>query len=261
MTKPKILVIDIETCPLESYTWGLWEQNVGVNQIKVEWSILSYAAKWLNERKIIYQDTGGRGKAKVRDDKTLLGEIWKLLDQADIVVGQNVQRFDVKKINSRLILNGFPPYSPIRVVDTLLSAKRRFAFTSNKLEWISQNDLTKTKKRVNRKFAGFDLWKECLNDNPAAWKEMKLYNCDDVKATEEYYAKLRPWIDNHPNMGGFTDSSDSVCPKCGSADQEKRGFALTNGGKYQRYQCLNCGGWSRGKVMLMPLDKRRSLLV
>jgi hypothetical protein len=33
---PKIATLDIETCPLESYTWGLWKQNVGLNQIKTE---------------------------------------------------------------------------------------------------------------------------------------------------------------------------------------------------------------------------------
>ena len=130
-TSPKILLADIETSPLESYTWGLWDQNVGLEQIKTEWTILSYAAKWMHQSRVMYRDTGGRGKHKVRDDKPLMGDLWSLLDEADIVVAQNGKRFDCKKINARLIMHGYGPPSPYRVVDTLLVSKKYFAFTSN----------------------------------------------------------------------------------------------------------------------------------
>src|SRR5579859_6162370 len=116
---PRIATVDIETAPLESFTWGIWDQNIGLEQIKTEWSILSYAWKWLDSKAIIQADTSGRGIKKVRDDKKLAGQLWKLLDEADIVVAQNGIKFDIKKINARLIQHGFGPYSPIRVVDTL----------------------------------------------------------------------------------------------------------------------------------------------
>ena len=122
--KPKILTLDIETVPLESYTWGIWEQNVGLDMIKTEWSILSFAAKWFDKKRVIYADTMGRGASKVRDDKKLLGQLHALLDEADIVVAQNGVRFDMKKINARLIQHGFGPPSPYRVVDTLSVAKK-----------------------------------------------------------------------------------------------------------------------------------------
>src|ERR1700722_8562944 len=102
MTNAKILTLDIETAPFESYTWGLWDQNIGLNQIKEETSILSIAAKWLGDSKVFYQDTSGRGPKRVRDDKALLKAIWTLLDTADIVVAQNGAAFDVKRINARL---------------------------------------------------------------------------------------------------------------------------------------------------------------
>jgi hypothetical protein len=69
---PKILTIDIETAPLEAWAWGLFDQNIALNQIKTEWSVLAYAAKWLDKKAVIYADTGGRGPRKVRDDKGLL---------------------------------------------------------------------------------------------------------------------------------------------------------------------------------------------
>lgn len=255
-----ILTLDIETAPIEAYVWGLWDQNVGVDFIKTEWSILSYAAKWLGEKKIYYGDTGGRGPKKVRDDKKLAGEIRELLDDADIVVAQNGKKFDVRKINARLIEHGYKPPRPFRVVDTLVVAKKYFAFTSQKLAWTSQH-LTSVPKDEHKRYPGFELWKACLADDPGAWREMKKYNRRDVQATEEVYLKLRPWIENHPNIGMYEPSETPVCPKCGSDKLQAQGTRIMQQGRYQRFQCQNCGGWSRAKEMLVPLALRRKQLV
>jgi RNase_H superfamily len=257
--KPKILTLDIETSPLESWTWGIWDQNIGLEQIKVEWSILAYAAKWLDSKKVIYQDTGGNGADKVRYDYPLLNNLWELLNEADLVIAQNGVRFDIKKINARLIMNGFGPYSPIRVIDTLQVAKKHFGFTSNKLEWQGKY-VAGVEKSKHKKFPGFELWAECLKDNPAAWAEMKKYNKQDVIATELLYLKQRPWIANHPNMGTFHEAGMS-CPVCDSTDIYKNGTRVLQLGRYQRYHCNNCGAWPRGKQLLTPLSVRKDKLV
>ena len=253
-------MIDIESAPLEAYVWGLWDQNVGLDFIKTEWSILSYAAKWIDQKQIIYEATGGRGKSKVRDDKPLMGKLWKLLNEADIVVAQNGKRFDVRKINARFIMHGIGPPSPFRVVDTMIICKRLFAFTSQKLAWTSKY-LTDSPKSEHKKFPGFDLWKECLIDNPAAWAEMKKYNKQDIVSTEKVYLKLLPWINDHPNVGAYDPAETSACPKCGSDKLQRRGASMTQQGKYPRFQCQGCGGWSRGKLALLPINKRRAMLV
>lgn len=256
----RIVTLDIETAPLESYHWGLWDQNIGLEQIGTDWSILSFSAKWLGEEPIIYMDTGGHGAKHVRDDAKLLKALWEILDTADIVVTQNGRAFDIKKINARLLQGGFKPYSPIHVVDTKLVAQRRFALTSNKLAWMSEH-LTTTKKQSHKAFPGFELWKECLRDNPKAWQEMKQYNIADTIATEELYLKLLPWIDNHPNRAVYTEAEAFACPKCGSEKVQKRGTYRTNVGAYHRYQCQDCGGWSRSRHTTLPKTKRQNLLV
>ena len=90
MSKPKVFLPDIETSPLVLSTWGLLDQNIGLNQIKDDWSVLSWAAKWLGEKKLMYQDV--RHQKNKRDDKAMLAGIWHLLDEADIVVGREFQR-------------------------------------------------------------------------------------------------------------------------------------------------------------------------
>ncbi len=257
---PRIVTLDIETAPLNVYCWGVWEQDVGLEMIKDEWTILSYAARWLGRKPVMFSHTGGRGADKVRDDKDLCAELWALLDSADIVITQNGAAFDVKKINARLIMHGMGPYSPIKVIDTKLAAKRHFAFTSNRLAWMSKHVNKNTQKDAHKRFPGFELWAECLKDNPAAWREMRKYNSLDVIATEELYLHMRPWIAGHPNVAAYADGKELTCPKCGGRDLQRRGQAVNQAGRYQRFQCISCGGWARAKQNLTDAAGRASLL-
>ena len=36
---PVTIVLDIETAPIEALVWKIWEENVGIEQIKNEWNI------------------------------------------------------------------------------------------------------------------------------------------------------------------------------------------------------------------------------
>jgi predicted RNA-binding Zn-ribbon protein involved in translation (DUF1610 family) len=256
---PKIVTLDIETEPIQSYHWGLWDQNVGLEQIQDEWTILSFSAKWLGNSKVIYGDTGGFGVENIRDDMGLLQALWNILDEADIVVAQNGKAFDIKKINARMLMAGFKPYSPVKVIDTMLVAKKHFKFTSNKLAWLSTH-LTDAKKSEHKQFPGFSLWSECLKDNPQAWAEMKKYNCIDTVATEQLYLKLRPWIEGHTNVAAYNEMETIQCPKCGSEDVQMRGTARTQSGEYRRFQCQACGGWSRSRFTMFTATKKKSLL-
>lgn len=259
MTAPRIVTLDIETSPILAYVWGLFKQFVGLNQIKEDWSILAFSYKWLDEKKVIHHNTGGRGRSKVRDDSRLLKLLWLVLDEADIVVAQNGIKFDVKKINARFIAAGMKPPSPYKVIDTMLEAKKVAAFTSNRLAWLSAV-LTDEPKDEHKEFPGFELWIECLADNPRAWVVMRKYNDIDIRSTEKVYLQLRPYIVGHPNVAAYNDDTDVQCPKCGSKNVQKRGIALTQSGRYQRMQCFDCGGWSRTRYTNNTIAKRRSLL-
>ena len=56
-----ILLLDIETSPVVAWVWGLRDQNVGLNMIKEDWYVLSWAAKWLGDKpsKTMYADQQG----------------------------------------------------------------------------------------------------------------------------------------------------------------------------------------------------------
>lgn len=255
--KPKILFLDIETAPIIGYVWGLWDNNVALNQIKSDWHILSWSAKWLDSNKIIYQDQ--RNAKHIEDDKKLLKKVWQLLDECDILVTQNGISFDRKKLNARFILNGMQPPSTFKHIDTKVLASKHFGFTSNKLEYLSDKLCTKYKKLKPKKFQGFEMWKECLSGNIKAWKEMEKYNKHDVLALEELYKKLIPW-DTTVNHNLYHDSNETVC-SCGSTDFRNKGYIYTATGKYTRYKCNNCGAETRGRTNLFDKTKRKSLRV
>lgn len=245
--KPKILIIDIETSPIEAYVWGLWDNNVALNQITKDWKIISWAAKWLDEKFTFQDDT------KNRTEKDILKGLWRLLDAADIVVGQNSKQFDVKKINARFIQHGMKPPSSFQQIDTKLLAKKHFGFTSNSLEYMSDKLCTKYKKLKHKKFPGMELWTECLKGNNKAWKAMAQYNIFDVLATEELYKKLAPWGVGI-NFNVYYGDKDATCT-CGSTKFGKNGYAYTATGKFQRFYCKKCGAELRSRQNLNKANK------
>lgn len=256
-TGPKILLFDVETSPIISYTWGLFDQNIALNQIIEDWHLLSYSAKWLGEKEIFYEDQ--RNAKDIRNDKKILEGIWKLLDEADVVVTQNGISFDVKKLNARFIVHGMQPTSSFKHIDTYRIAKSKFGFTSNKLEYMTSKLCKKYKKSKHKKFSGFELWKECLKGNKAAWKEMQEYNQLDVLSLEELFIKLRPF-DNSLNVNLYHDTEDTVC-SCGSTKFQKNGHAYTSAGKFARYRCADCGAEVRSKTNEFSKEKKASLKV
>lgn len=253
-----ILVFDIETAPMLGAVWGMWKNNVGLNQIKEDWYVISWAAKWLGapESSTMYQDL--RNAKDRSDDYEILEGIHDLLDKADIVVTQNGKAFDQRKLNARFIMQGFKPVSSFRHYDTLIMAKKHFKFTSNRLEYMTHNMCTKYKKQRHAKFGGFDLWKAtCWDNNPEAWNEMEEYNKYDVLSLEEVFYKLAPY-DNSLNLSVYHDDHNHHCV-CGSTSHSHNGYYYTNAGKYHRYSCDHCGAETRGRDNLLSKEKRKSM--
>lgn len=249
---PKVLFLDIETSPIFAAMWSMWQQGVGLNQIESDWIILSFCAKWSHSEEVIYKDL--RGKVGEEDDSELAEDLFNLLNEADVVVAHNGRKFDVKKINARLLMNGFPKPSPFKIVDTLEIAKKQFAFTSNKLEYLTDK-LCETKKSKHAKFSGYQLWAECLKDNFEAWDEMREYNQLDVLSLEELYYVLSSWSNVIPNDALYVDSILDM------SEWEKYGFYYTSLGKYQVYRHKKTGVQRRSRVNLLPKEQRETLLL
>ena len=237
----KILILDIETAPNVAYVWRFFKENVGAKQVIENSYMLSFAAKWLGEKEIYYEDLSNQ------HEKDMLKVLHGLLDSADIVVAHNGDGFDLPHVQGRFLLHGLQPPSPYKQVDTVKVARKEFNFPSNSLEYLSNVLDLEIKKGQHKKFPGFELWLGVLRNDPEAWAEMKEYNIDDILVLEKLYLRMLPYMRYHPNVAIY-EEDEHACPKCGSHHLQSRGYAHTQVGKYQRFQCQGCGGWSRLRI-------------
>jgi hypothetical protein len=231
----KTLILDIETSPNLAHVWGLFNQNVALNQLQEATRVLCFAAKWADSRKVLFHSEYADGHMG------MLESAWDLLNQADAVVGWNSQSFDAKHLNAEFFTEHMNEPSPYKHIDLMRTVKSKFRFPSNKLDYVG--GVADVGHKV--KHEGHGLWVSCLNGDPKAWKRMEKYNRGDVVLTDSLYWRLLPWISNHPNIGLYNPKDEDQCPNCGSGSLRKQGFYTAETGRYQRYQCTLCGRWSR----------------
>jgi DNA polymerase elongation subunit (family B) len=257
-TSAKVLVLDIETAPIRAFVWGIWNQNVALNQIQSDWFCLTWAAKWLFEDKV-YSAKLTPKEVLVQDDSRIIKGIWELVNQADIVIAHNGEKFDIPKLNTRFIVNGLQPPLPYQQIDTLKHIRRQFGFTSNKLDYV--NKLLNLERKTDT--GGFELWENCMKGDKDSLDMMESYNVNDVKILEETYLHIRAWIKPHPNMGLFIlDEMQSRCPSCGSADMNEMGKNYyTTANAYASLRCGNCGATSRKRLADVTIKQKRHLLL
>ena len=239
MKKPRVLILDIETSQIIAGVFRTGKQVVTHDNLHGMFSVYCAAWKWLGESKIYDVCVP---KNNLLNDKRVIKKLKSLVEEADIIVGHNLDAFDLKKINSKCLLYEMGPIELGNTVDTLKVARKHFAMPNNKLDYLA-GILGVGGKLDNTR----GLWQRLLMGDATALVPMVKYNRQDVKIQEKVYKKMLPYITNHPNMNAFVDSDSLVCTNCGSDHVIKRGFKYTRAGKYQRYQCNDCGAVMRDR--------------
>ena len=244
----RVLTIDIETAPNLAYVWGFFKQNIGLNQVVEQTRMLCWVGKWYDAKQPIFYSEHTDGH------ETMVRAAWEALNEADLVITYNGDRFDIKHLNREFAELGLAPPKPFKSIDLFKVVKKEFAYSSNKLDNITQR-LGLPGKLSH---TGFDLWLGCMSGDDKAWNLMERYNRKDVVITERLYDRLRPWIRNHPHIGQFT-GEEWTCANCGNSDLSKNreGEAFTYVQRYRAYRCPKCQTWLRGNKRLQdPVQTR-----
>ncbi len=238
----KILLYDIETSPLISYHWGLWKQNISYDDVIQDWKLLCFSAKWLFSDEII-TDKLTKKELQEFDDERLTKRLWKLLDEADIVIGHNCKNFDNKRSTAKFLEYGLNPPSSYQSIDTLDSARKKFSLTSNRLDAIG------SKFGLGRKVeTPKGLWRSVMEKDYKMLEKMAEYCEGDTKLLEDVYLFMRPYIQPHPNLNLFITQDIEACPSCASTDLKREGKAYTTTvSQYDLYRCHSCGALSRNR--------------
>jgi hypothetical protein len=233
-TKPRILLLDIETAPGKAYIWNMRDDGVPLERLIESGRMVCAAFKWYGVKGMHFTaewHPGGR--------KGMLTLLRAALDSADAVVTYNGDHFDFQVLNAEFLTDGMKPPAPITSID-LYKTIRTMRFMSRKLEYIGP--ILKIGRKV--KHEGFSLWRKIMEGDPKARIRFERYNKQDVRLLETGYSRIRPYIKSHPHL---RDASPHSCSACGSTHVQHRGNRRTKTFRIERLQCQVCGKWDDGK--------------
>ncbi len=231
--KAKILFFDIETSHDLVASFGLYPEAIPYQNVVVPWQLISIAWKWAGESKVHSL------RAKKGNDKKIAKRFYQEIIKADYVVGHNSDKFDIKRFNTRLILNNLPPLpSKIASIDTLKLARKNFAFTSNRLGYLVSKLDGKEEKGKPESGDWIKFLLGSPKDSQAAAKRIEKYNRQDVVVLERIFDKLKPVIEKKLVLEANTAFE---CHGCGSDNLIKHGILRLKTKSMQRLHCNNCG--------------------
>lgn len=257
--EPRILVFDLETAASVALTFGRFKVNLGQDNIVTEggW-ILCASYRWLGEDKVksIYLSPDEISK---QDDSRIVATFWELYEEADAVVAHNAQQFDHKVLQSRVAFNGFTPLPTVKVLDTLVLAKKHLRLPSNKLDSIGEYF------NLGRKVphSGISLWKSVQEGDKEAMKKMVEYCEQDTELLTEVYLHLRSFghAGSDFNAALYHDDGKTRCRRCGSEHVHPTGRSSNTGlSVFNEFRCDDCGAVQRDRVSTTTKAKRSTLL-
>lgn len=235
----KILFYDIETSPMIMAGFEIWNTNIPTSGIMKDWTIFSAAWGWLGEDEIHSASTA------TMSEKQVVKKLVNAINSADIIVAHNGDKFDIKKLRTRVIMLDLPVLSNVVAIDTLKVVKKHFKFTSNRLDYVAKALGMEGKSSTSE-----GLWMRALVGDKAALKEMEEYNRQDIVVLKNLYLKLRPYIDNHPSVARLNNTHISGgCQACGSISVHRHDKQISKKHLYARYRCQECGHVFKGEIL------------
>lgn len=230
----KRLFFDIETSPNVVYSWRIgYNLSLQPHDIIEEKKIICISYKWEGDDTIYHLKWDEN-----KDDKEMIRAFIRVMNSADEIVAHNGDKFDIRWLRSRAIFHRLPMFPKYRSLDTLKKSRGGFYFNSHRLDYIAKY-LGVGAKKVHR---GFDMWKEVMNNDKDALKEMVDYCDQDVVVLEDVFLVLQPYILPNTNVSIHTKGKKYGCPICG----ENENLTLlkndvTPKGTIQRVMECSCG--------------------
>ncbi len=236
----KILIYDIEISPTLGWVYGQYDTNV----LKVEKQplLMSISWKWLGDEGEPQCMVISHKDAQNWNDIDLVMKMRQLFDEANLLVGHNIDRFDNRVMTGKFIDYGLKPPSPCKSWDTLKMA-RKHKFGSNKLGDLGDRFGEGTKTKITHADVWYDLLFGSAKDSKEASQLMKKYNIQDVALTEKIFYHLMPYYQTGMTLGRLI-GHQWVCD-CGCSEGQFHGSGFDPVGKYRRWQCNNCGKWMK----------------
>jgi uncharacterized protein YprB with RNaseH-like and TPR domain len=229
--QPRILFLDIETKPAVIASFGIRDQHINHKQILIDGGTICVGVGWGHEKRVRVLTEWELGYSE------MIRQVHALVSEADAIASYNGISFDLPKLMGNFLLEGLPPPPPLTQID-IYKAVRKMGFICNKLDYVAP--LLGLGSKV--KHEGLQMWLDVMDGCQKAQRKMAKYCAGDVRLLKDVYAKVAPYITNHPRM-----YPRAQCGRCGSPHLQHRGWTVSMEFRTQRLQCQTCAKWQLGK--------------
>lgn len=202
--KASILYFDLEVSKSLYYNYGRRVHSgfLNASDLVREYFILSWSASYMDSGKV-WSAAVSPEQARNWTDKEILQPLNDLLHSADIITGHNVDAFDLKKINTRFILNGMKPIMGVggskkKTFDSLKLVRANFAFESNGLDALCKRFGIKGKDKVTDAD-----WREALAGDEKTLNKIDKYCRGDVRNGKELLKIFLPYSGKGDDWGAI----------------------------------------------------------
>ena len=255
----KVLILDVERLPgiTKQFYWDradLKNRYIHYETVERHPRTTIVCAKWYDSPDVIRLaewDKGGR--------KKFLREVHRLMAQADIIVGHNLDAADVPWLAGDMYVEaGLPPLPPFKTIDTLKVLRKQFKSGApfKSLDAFCQIlGIPAKSDRYDR-----EAMERAVSEKSEADRtRLTDYCAGDVLATQGLLDWLRPHLPNPPAL--FVDGEDKMttCHRCGFETKPIAKRYIANIMSYSMRRCTNCGGYSRISVEPERLSVVRSV--
>lgn len=207
-------------------------------------AILCFGYKWLGERQahVLSVADFPRFHQDPSDDRELVRAAYDILESADLWVTWYGKRFDVPLMATRLLDHREALkrhiLPPMPHVDGWEIARYRMKLHSNRLASVSTFLDVEEKTPIRPR-----VWRRALSGHRPSLQYVIDHCEQDCVVLEDVYQIIRPLLTTHPSVAVMDGRAG--CPVCGHDQLKKRGTQVALTRRYQRFQCRNCGTWTR----------------
>jgi len=256
--EPRLFYVDIETSRVEYLvkTFSPRVDYLSHKDIIKDWFVICWAGQWIGTDKV-FHSVVTPSEALARDDRRVCADFLEILNEADVIIAHNGDRFDMKKLRYRFrFAHNFPPPLPYRTIDTLKIMRKVYGATSNALDF-----LTRMGMKIPAKLkTDLQLWKDCEAGDPVALGRMDTYCVNDIHIGIGLYKKIIPDAPNGVNLALYTDLDKPRCPRCLGDIVPVDKVTTTGANAFETYRCVECGHTGRTRQSALDKEQRRNLV-
>jgi len=245
VSKPKIILFDLETLPNLPEALKVWPQLSNYPGLTLRATITSIiCAGWKEYESgrthCINAWDFPAWKRDVNNDKHVVKALYEVLKDADAIVTHHGKKFDLPHLQTRLKKHKLNSLHNIPHIDTKQTASRHLYSFNNRLGYLGEQFVGD--KKLDHE--GWPLWVKVHGRDPKAMDKITRYCKQDVKLLEKIFHDMRPLITNIPNYNLWRDKD--VCPTCGGEKMKSHGWKHNKvADSYKRLMCLSCGSVCR----------------